>query len=92
MHVDDLILAGDNDELIKKIKKTEQEISCMEKNKFRFTGLNIMRETKGNIGIIMEAYAKMIVKIPMFRKEIGSMSLNEDETSVFRGYVGKLCG
>ena len=88
IHVDDLIIAGDNRELIEKIK-TELEISHMEKNKFRFTGLDITGGTNGNISVSMEAYTDTIVEIPTFRKEVGSTSLNKAETSVYLGYIRK---
>ena len=69
-HVDDFSMAGTDgflDELEKKIRK-ELNVSKVEKNKYRFTGIDIEKKKDG-IVMSMEDYAESIEEIKEIRKE-----------------------
>ena len=62
----------------------------MEYDKFRFTGVDVCKDKDGNIQVSMEAYAKSIEKIPVFRKGDNASPVTEVERKLYRKYVGKL--
>ena len=89
-HVDDFSMAGADgflDELEKKIRK-ELNVSKVEKNKYRFTGIDI--EKKDGIVIYMEDYAESIEEIKEIRKEKKTEMLTKIENKLYRKYVGKI--
>ena len=89
-HVDDFILAG-TDRFLKEITKKiaeKLEMSKLEANKFRFTGMNMKKE--GDVIIVsMEDYAKSLGKIEI-RKGLPDDPLTEVEINVYRIYFVKL--
>ena len=89
-HVDNFILAGSNaflEIITRKIVK-KLEISKLEDNEFRFTGMDVKKE--GDVIVVsMEDYAKSLEKIDI-RKGMPDDPLTEVEMKIFRKYVGKL--
>ena len=89
-HVDDFILAGTDkflDEITSKIAQ-KLEISKLEDNEFRFTGMDVKKD--GDVIVVsMEDYAKSLEKIEI-RKGMTNEPLTEIELKMFRKYVGKL--
>ena len=89
-HIDDFILAGTDrflEEITKKIADM-LEISKLEDNEFRFTGMDVKKE--GEVIIVsMEDYAKSLEKIEI-RKGLPDDPLTEVEMRMYRKYVGKL--
>ena len=89
-HVDDFILAGTDrflEEITKKIAE-KLEISKLEDNEFRFTGMDVKKE--GDVIIMsMEDYAKSLGKIEI-RKGLPDDPLTEVEREMYRKNVGKL--
>ena len=90
-HVDDFSMAethGFLDELEKKIRK-ELNVSKVEKNKYRFTGIDIEKKKDG-IVMSMEDYAESIEEIKEIRKEKKTEMLMKIENKLYRKYVGKI--
>ncbi len=90
-HVDDFSMAGTSgflDELEEKIRK-ELNVSKVEKNKYRFTGIDIEKKKDG-IVMSMEDYAESIEEIKEIRKEKKSEMLTKIENKLYRKYVGKI--
>ena len=89
-HVDDFILAGTEkflEEITKKIAQ-KLEISKLEDNEFRFTGMDVKKD--GDVIVVsMEDYAKSLEKIEI-RKGMPDDPLTEIEMKMYRKYVGKL--
>ena len=89
-HVDDFILAGTYiflEEITRKIVE-KLEISKLEDNEFRFTGMDVKKD--GYLIIVnMEDYAKSLGKIEI-RKGMPDDPLTEVEMNVYRKYVGNL--
>ena len=89
-HIDDFYLAGANiflEEITKKIAD-KLEISKLEDNEFRFTGMDVKKE--GEVIIVsMEGYAKSLEKIEI-RTELPDDPLTKVEMKMYRKYVGKL--
>ena len=71
------------------VMQKEFEISKIDRDKFRFTGLDIERMKNGNININMEEYAKALKVIPIFRDNKNDSRLTTKELKIFRSYVGK---
>ena len=89
-HVDDFSIAG-TEEFVKKVTdlcKEKLQVSKIEKNKFRFTGIDIIK-TEAGITISMEDYARSLEKVEDIRKGKPSELLSNQELKVFRKYVGK---
>ena len=89
-HVDDFILAGSDAFLEEKTRKIVEklEISKLEDNEFRFTGMDVKKD--GDVIVVsMEDYAKSLEKIEI-RKGMPDDSLMDVEMQIFRKYVGKL--
>ena len=89
-HVDDFILARTAEfmeEITEKVKK-KLDISKLEYNMFRFTGIDVFKEEE-RIVIIMEEYAKSLKKLEI-RKGSSEEELTEAELKVFRKYIDKL--
>ena len=63
------------------------EVSKLEDNEFRFTGMDVKKECDV-IVVRMENYAKSLEKIKI-RKGMPDDPLTEVEIKVFRKYVGK---
>ena len=88
-HVDDFILAGTDrflDEITKKIAD-KLEISKLEDNEFRFTGMDVKKE--GEVIIVsMEDYAMSLEKIEI-RKGLPDDPLTEVEMKMYRKYIGQ---
>ena len=90
-HVDDFSMAGTDgflDELKKKIRK-ELNVSKVEKNKYRFTGIDIEKKKDG-IVMSMEDYAESIEDIKEIRKEKKTEMLTKIENKLYRKYIGKI--
>ena len=90
-HADDFSMAGTDgflDELEKKIRK-ELNVSKVEKNKYRFTGIDIEKKKDG-IVMSMEDYAESIEEIKETRKEKKTEMLMKIENKLYRKYVGKI--
>jgi hypothetical protein len=90
-HVDDFNIAGTCkfvDAVVKLLKK-ELKVSKVEKNCFRFTGVNI-KKTEDGIEISMEDYANSMEKIENIRTAKADDLLTRTELKVFRKYTGKL--
>ena len=90
-HVDDFGMAGTDeflDDLEKKIKKT-LNVSKVEKDKFRFTGIDVERSA-GRIKLSMEDYADSIEEIGEVRAGEKSDELTKVENKLYRKYVGKI--
>ena len=89
-HVDDFILAGTEmflEEITSKIAQ-KLEISKLDDNEFRFTGMDVKKD--GDLIVVsMEDYAKSLEKIEI-RKGMPDDPLTEIEMKVYRKYVGKL--
>ena len=89
-HVDDFILAGTEksvEEIISKIVQ-KLEISKLEDNEFRFTGMDVKKD--GDVMVVsMEDYTKSLEKIEI-RKGIPDDPLTEIEMKMYRKYVAKL--
>ena len=83
-HLDDFILAGTDRFLVEITGKiTEKlEISKLEDNEFRFTGMDVKKE--GDVIIVsMEDYAKSLGKIEI-RKGLPDDPLTKVEMKVYR--------
>ena len=90
-HVDDFKIAASEDfgqKIIDAIA-LHLTISKIEKNKFRFTGVDFHR-TDESITISMEAYAHSIEKIEQFRACKKEEELTKTEHKMFRKKVGQL--
>ena len=89
-HVDDFSLAGSKDFLetvTEEIRKT-LDISKIEDEKFRFTGIDVQR-FDDRIEISMADYAASLEDISI-REDASDEKLTRDEMRVLRKYVGKL--
>lgn len=90
-HVDDFSIAGTKifaNNIIKKVKSV-LTVSKVEKNKFRFTGIDI-HKSENEIVISMEDYAKSIEEIQDIRKASPDDLLTKQEMKVYRKYAGKI--
>merc|ERR1711962_855828 len=73
-------------EITKKIAQ-KLEISKLEDNEFKFTGMDVKKD--GNVIVVsMEEYAKSLEKIEI-RKGMPEEPLTETEMKMYRKYVGK---
>ena len=89
-HVDDFDLAGRKKfvEMITKEISRVLDVSTVESDCFRFTGIDVKKVRKG-IEISMEDYAKSMEEIQI-REAKADEILTREELKVFRKYVGKL--
>ena len=90
-HVDDFKIAAKEDlglQLIEKIK-SRLRISKVEKDRFRFTGIDF-KKTEQGIEMSMEDYAKSVTKIDCFRHAPKEEKLTKTEMALYRRYVGKV--
>ena len=90
-HVYDFSMAGTDgflDKLEKKIRK-ELNVSKVEKNKYRFTGIDIENKKDG-IVMSMEDYAESIEEIKEIRKEKNTEMLMKIDNKLYSKYVGKI--
>ena len=90
-HVDDFNLAGTDKFVAKVIKEVEEQltVSKIEKDKFRFTGLDV--STVGDtVQISMEDYASSFQGIPRIRKADRDEELSDLEMKEYRKVTGKL--
>ena len=90
-HVDDLQIAGNNifiNLILEKLTKT-LTVSKVEKNSFRFTGIDVKKVSDG-IEISMEDYSNSIEEVMEIRKVKKDEPLTKVEMKLFRKYVGKL--
>ena len=90
-HVDDFKIASTNDfgqQIIDNIAK-HLTISKVEKDSFRFTGVDFKR-TEESITMSMEAYAASITPIEHFRECKKDEELTKTEHKLFRKKVGQL--
>ena len=90
-HVDDFEIAAEEEFGLKIIKNIEKHltISKIEKDKFRFTGVDIER-TRDSIVMSMEDYAASLTKIDHFRDAPKEEELTKTEHKLFRKKVGQL--
>ena len=90
-HVDDFQIAGYDDfiqSILSKLKNT-LTISKVERDKFRFTGIDVQK-VSGGIILSMEDYAESIEEIKEIRKVKKDEPLTKTEMKLFRKYVGNL--
>ena len=90
-HVDGFKLAGEKEFLEEVMKgiKTCMNVSKVEEDKFRFTGLDVERRTDG-IVVSMNDYVDSLEEVKNIRKESGMTELTKLEMKQYRKYVGKL--
>ena len=90
VHVDDFLITGSekfiNDILA--LISGQLTVSKVERNEFRFTGIDVAKKSDG-IYISMEEYVKSIKLIPVFRNDDDTSSLTATEVKLYRKYVGK---
>ena len=89
-HVDDFNMAGTKEfiEEIREMLKSKLSVSKVEKDKFRFTGVDI-EKTKDGITISMEDYAKSLEFVDEIRDAKGDESLTKTEMQIYRKFTGK---
>ena len=90
-HVDNFLIAADKSEgmeIVQTIGK-EIEVSKVEQNKFRFTGIDF-EKTNSHIKISMEDFAQSLPKVEHIRKENKESPLIQTEHKMYRKIVGKL--
>ena len=89
--IDDFIYNG-NEEFVKQVEelfKKELAVSKVEKNQFRFCGLDVKQE-KCKIVVSMEDYAEAIVETEIPKRAKNEDKLNEDQMTVMRGLAGQM--
>ena len=93
-HVDDFQVASSTrflEEMIEILTKDRMEISKIEKELFRFTGIDINRnKEKGEITLDMEDYAESIKEIEEIREAKDDKELTLYERKVLKKMTGKL--
>ena len=93
-HVDDFQVASSTrflEEMIEILTKDGMEISKIEKESFRFTGIDINRnKEKGEITLDMEDYAESIKEIEEIREAKDDKELTLYERKVLKKMTGKL--
>merc|ERR1712243_485888 len=90
-HVDDFTIGGD-DEFVERIVNGIREkftVSKVEKDVFRFTGLDVKAEN-GRIEVSMEDYANLVEEIKEIRKADRDEKLTRAELKEYRKYTGKI--
>ena len=75
-------------EMVSKELERVLDVSTVESNKFRFTGIDV-EKTETGIVISMEDYAQSLEEIKI-REAKANEELTREELKVFRKYVGKL--
>ena len=90
-HVDDFAMAGTSDFLLSMTKKVKEtlNISKIEEDRFRFTGIDVKKEGD-TIVISMEDYADSIQELKEIRKGDKNDPLTLLENKMYRKYVGKI--
>ena len=90
-HVDDFNMAGTKEfiEEIRTMLKSKLSVSKVEKDKFRFTGVDIEKTGEG-ITISMEDYAKSLEFLDEIRDAKGDESLTKTEMQIYRKFTGKI--
>ena len=89
-HVDDFNLAGNDDflEAVMEEIKRVLDVSKVEDDKFRFTGIDV-EKVGDRIEISMNDYAASLEDVEI-REDKSSEGLTREEMKIFRKYVGKL--
>ena len=89
--VDDFFLAGKSDFIEAMTKKIQENltISKIEKDKFRFNGIDFLKTDKG-IEISMKDYAESIEEIKDIRKAKKEEPLTKIEMKLYRKMTGKI--
>merc|ERR1712240_808640 len=90
-HGDDFTIAGD-DEFVERIVngiRKEFTVSKVEKDVFRFTGLDV-KAGNGKIEVSMEDYANLVEEIKEIRKSYRAEKLTRTELKEYRKYTGKI--
>merc|ERR1712002_554362 len=90
-HVDDFTIAGD-DEFVERIVngiRKKFTVSKVEKDVFRFTGLDV-KAGNGKIKVSMEDYANSVEEIKEIRKANRDEKLTRAELKEYRKYTGKI--
>merc|ERR1712240_581533 len=90
-HVDDFIIAGD-DEFVERIVngiRKKFTVSKVEKDVFRFTGLDV-KAGNGKIEVSIEDYANSVEEITEIRKADRDEKLTRAELKEYRKYTGKI--
>ena len=90
-HVDDFVMTGTEDflEEIERKIKISLTVSKVEKDKFRFTGIDIER-TEDGVKMSMEDYVGSITEIEEIRTGEKTEALTKIENKLYRKYVGKI--
>ena len=89
-HVDDFIYNGSEEfeKHVEELFKKELSVSKIEKESFRFCGLDIKQE-KGKIVVSMEDYAEAILETEIPKRAKNEDKLNADQMTVMRGLAGQ---
>ena len=89
-HVDDFTFVGDGTFLKETIEeiKTCMNVSKVEENNFRYTGLDVERCLDG-ITVSMDYYVDSLAQIKDIRKVSGTEDLTKLELKQYRKMVGK---
>src|ERR1700755_53927 len=92
IHVDDLIYGGDKifeEKIISKIKE-ELKVGREESGVFKYLGIEIEKEEKGDIYISQKSYSRDKLVINRINKNNKYERLNEEEITEYRSLLGKL--
>ena len=92
LHVNEFIITGIEEyvyEIIKAVKD-ELEILKVEKDKFRFAGLDVEKMEDGSVIVSVAAYVGSIKKITYFRDGSALSLWEKEELILYRQYIGKL--
>ena len=92
LHVDDFLTVGDSIFFEKVVEKVKQRFTFgkIEKDEFRFTGIDIKFHQDGTITMKQDSYAAAINEIPIDKTEDGERTLSTEEFKAFRGITGKI--
>jgi hypothetical protein len=90
-HVDDFFASGTKEFLawIRSVLQKELQVSKIESNSFRFTGIDIQKVPEG-IRVSMEEYAKSLEDIENIREAPNDELLTKLELKVYRKMTGKI--
>jgi hypothetical protein len=90
-HVDDFFMSGTKAFLIwiGSVLNYELQVSKVEKNKFRFTGIDV-EKVMGGIRISMNEYADSLENIENIRDAKNDELLTKTELSLYRKFTGKI--
>ena len=87
-HVDDFSIAGRSDFIDSVLAKVKEEltVSKVERNQFRFTGVDISKTEEG-IKMSMNEYAESLEDLDEIKKAENDEKLTKQELKVFRKFI-----